>query len=78
MGLLTGQSSPGGAVGFVGGLRDVVFGMDRLDDCSADLTIDATRLFADDRGFLYRFAMSAEGREVMSGRVSIFLEQASA
>lgn len=78
VGLLAGKSSPDGSVGYVGGLRDVVFDMDRLDDCPAELIIDATRLFADDRRFLYRFAVSSEGRNVMSGRVSIFLEQAPA
>jgi predicted hotdog family 3-hydroxylacyl-ACP dehydratase len=64
-----------GAVGYVGGLRDVVFGVNRLDDCPGGLTIGATRLFADDRSFLYQFVISCEGREVMSGRGSIFLRQ---
>jgi predicted hotdog family 3-hydroxylacyl-ACP dehydratase len=76
VGLLTGRPSPDGSIGYVGGLRDVVLGIDSLDGCPADLTIDATRLFADDRSFLYRFAILSEGRTVMSGRVSIFLTQA--
>jgi len=77
VGLLDGKPLMSGSIGYVGGLRDVVFGIDRLDDCPAELTIEATRLFAGDQSFLYRFAISSEGREVMSGRASIFLKQAS-
>jgi predicted hotdog family 3-hydroxylacyl-ACP dehydratase len=75
VGLLNGTPSMEGAIGYVGGLRDVVFRLDRLDDCPDELTIDATRVFAGDHSFLYRFAISCEGREVMSGRASIFLKQ---
>jgi predicted hotdog family 3-hydroxylacyl-ACP dehydratase len=77
VGLLNGTPLTKGSIGYVGGLRDVVFGIDRLDDCPAELTIDAIRVFAGDRSFLYRFAISCEGREVMSGRASIFLKQAA-
>ena len=76
VGLLDGQSRAGGSIGYVGGLRDVTFGTDRLDDCPGALTIDATRLFAGNRSFMYRFAVSCHGREVLAGRASIFLTQA--
>lgn len=77
VGLLAGGPSQGPSIGFVGGVRDVVFGRECLDDCLGDLTIDAERLFADDRSVLYRFTIVCEGRMVMSGRASIFLEQGS-
>ena len=77
VGLLDGRPTVGGSIGYVGGLRDVTFGIDRLDDCPGELTIDATRLFADNRSFMYRFAVSCHGREVLTGRASIFLTQAS-
>jgi len=77
VGLLDGRQSAGGSIGYVGGLRDVMFRIDRLDDCSGDLTIDAARLFADHRSFMYRFALSCDGQEVLTGRASIFLTQAS-
>jgi predicted hotdog family 3-hydroxylacyl-ACP dehydratase len=64
-----------GSIGYVGSLRDVVFGVGRLDDCRTDLTIDAIRLFDDDQGFVYRFAITSEGRELLRGRASIFLKQ---
>ncbi len=76
VGLLNGRPSAGGsAVGYVGGLRDVTFGQDLLDDCAEELTVDATRLFADQRSFMYRFVVSCHGHEVLAGRASIFLTQ---
>ncbi len=76
VGLLNGGMPSDGSIGYVGGLRDVVFGIDRLDDCPGELTIDATRLFVGDDSFLYRFAISSGGREVINGRASIFLKRA--
>ncbi len=76
-GLLDGRPSADGSIGYVGGLRDVIFRVDRLDECPGELTIDATRLFADQRSFMYRFTVSCHGQEVLAGRASIFLTQAS-
>jgi predicted hotdog family 3-hydroxylacyl-ACP dehydratase len=75
VGLLNGGMSSDGSIGYVGGLRDVVFGIDRLDDCPDELTIEATRLFMGDDSFLYRFVILSGGREVISGRASIFLKR---
>ncbi|MBM4127738.1 MAG: 3-hydroxylacyl-ACP dehydratase [Nitrospira sp.] len=77
VGLLNGRSPEGESIGYVGGLRDVRFHIDRLDECSDGLTIDATRLFADHRSFMYRFTLSCDGQKVLTGRASIFLTQAS-
>ena len=74
VGLLNRTQSTGGLIGYVGGLRDVVVSVDRLDECPAELTIDATRLFKSDNSFIYQFAISSGGRNVMTGRASIFLK----
>ncbi len=74
VGLLNRTRSTDGLIGYVGGLRDVVLGADRLDDCPAELTIDAMRLFEGDNSFMYRFSISSGGRDVMTGRASIFLK----
>ncbi|MDH5668315.1 MAG: hypothetical protein OEY86_09920 [Nitrospira sp.] len=76
VGLLAGAQSANPSIGFVGGLRDVAFGRDYLDDCLEDLVIDATQLFADDRSFLYQFVISSGEQMVLKGRASIFLQQA--
>jgi predicted hotdog family 3-hydroxylacyl-ACP dehydratase len=74
VGLLNRTQSTEGLIGYVGGLRDVVLGVDRLDECPAELTIDATRLFAGDNSFMYQFSISSGERNVMTGRASIFLK----
>jgi len=74
VGLLNRTQSTGGLIGYVGGLRDVVVSVDRLDECPAELTIDATRLFKGDNSFIYQFAISFGGQDVMTGRASIFLK----
>jgi predicted hotdog family 3-hydroxylacyl-ACP dehydratase len=75
VGLLNRTRSTEGLIGYVGGLRNVVLSVDRLDECPAELTIDATRLFEDDNSFLYQFSISSGGRNVMTGRASIFLKR---
>ncbi len=74
VGLVNRDRSTDGLIGYVGGLRDVVLGVGRLDECPAELTIDATRLFEGDNSFMYRFSISSGGRDVMTGRTSIFLK----
>jgi predicted hotdog family 3-hydroxylacyl-ACP dehydratase len=74
VGLLDRTRSTEGLIGYVGGLRDVVLDVDRLDECPAELTIDATRVFQGDNSFMYRFSISSGGRNVMTGRASIFLK----
>lgn len=74
VGLLNRTRSTDGLIGYVGGLRDVVLGVDRLDECPAELTIDATRLFEGDNSFMYQFSISSGGRAMMTGRASIFLK----
>jgi predicted hotdog family 3-hydroxylacyl-ACP dehydratase len=73
VGLLNRTQSTDRLIGYVGGLRDVVLSVDRLDECSAELTIDATRVFEGNNSFMYQFSISSGGRNVMTGRASIFL-----
>lgn len=77
-GLLNRAQSTEGLIGYVGGLRDVVIGIARLDDCHEELMIDATRLFDGGRSFMYDFAISSAGHNVMTGRASIFIQPVQA
>lgn len=74
VGLLNQTRSTDGLIGYVGGVKDVVLSVDRLDDCPAELTIDASRLFEGGNSFIYQFSISSGGRDVMTGRASIFLK----
>lgn len=67
-----------GIVGYVGGLRDVVFNVVRLDECRSELTVEATRLFGDEQSFMYQFTISSEGKAMLTGRASIFLKRVRA
>jgi len=78
VGLCHQTPSDDGIVGYVGSLRDVVFGMSRLDECISELTIDATCLFEDEQSFMYQFSVSSRDRSVMTGRASIFLKRVRA
>lgn len=74
VGLLNRERSTDGLIGYVGGVKDVVLSVDRLDECPAELTIDASRLFEGGDSFMYQFSISSGGHDVMTGRASIFLK----
>ena len=63
-----------GVIGYIGGVRDVRFTVERLDDRPSELIVEATRLFEDDHNFMYQFAIVLEGHPVMTGRASLFLK----
>jgi predicted hotdog family 3-hydroxylacyl-ACP dehydratase len=75
VGLLNRERQTEGLIGYVGGLRDVVVSVQRLDDVRDDLRIEALRLAEGEDSFLYRFDITAGDRPVMAGRASIFVKQ---
>lgn len=66
----------GGSGGFLAGVRDVVLHARRLDDIAAPLDIVVERLGGGASGVLYRFDVSAAGRALATGRVTIVLDVA--
>ena len=74
VGLLNQTRSMEGLIGYIGGLRDVVLDVDRLDECPAEITINATRVLDGDDSFMYQFSISSGGQAVMTGRASLFLK----
>lgn len=60
-------------VGLLGGLRDVVCAVERLDDIESPLLVTAERLSHDRAGSIYAFTLTAElsGRELMRGRATV-------
>lgn len=61
-------------IGLLGGVRDLKLGAERLDEAAAPLSIRATRLLGEEERYLYRFLVTALGREILTGRASIFLQ----
>ncbi len=74
VGILSRERSTEGLIGYVGGVKDVVLSVDRLDDYPGELTIEASRLFDSGESFMYQFAISSGGQNMMTGRASIFLK----
>ena len=64
-------------IGYVGGVRDVTFSVNRLDDLAGDLTVDATRMVEGENSYMYRFTVSHSGLAIIEGRASIFVKAAS-
>jgi len=73
-GLLERDRQTAGRIGYVGSVRDVTFGADRLDGTDSDLTVEATRLAEGDQSYMYRFTVRLDGRAIIEGRASIFLK----
>ncbi len=68
--LLAGAAGPP-ARGFLVSLRDVRLLTRHLDAGAAPLRIEATRLLGDAGGARYRFVLTAEGAELLSGRATV-------
>ena len=77
VGLLDRGGRPEGRIGYVGSVRDVTFAVDRLDDTTFDLVIEATRVAEGEQSYMYRFTVSLGDRAVIQGRASIFIKAGS-
>lgn len=59
--------------GFVSSLRDIEMRIERLDDIETSLRIVAEVVIAEANGFIYRFAISTNGRDLLSGQAAVIL-----
>jgi len=76
-GLLDRDRRTEGHIGYVGSVRDVVFGAERLDDTVSDLIVEATRLAEGDQSYMYCFTVMLDHRTVIEGRAAIFIKAVS-
>lgn len=77
VGLLDRDRRTENQIGYIGGVRDVTFSVNRLDDLAGDLTVDATRMVEGENSYMYRFTVSHSGLAIIEGRASIFVKAAS-
>ena len=71
---LRAQAAGGAAPpGYLAALRDAEFKIDRLDQLASALHVRARRLFGETVNTVYECEVSADGRVVVSGRVTIML-----
>ena len=59
--------------GVLAGVRALSLHVDRLDGIEHALEVKAERLIVEGSRLLYRFAIEADGRELLSGRVAVVL-----
>jgi predicted hotdog family 3-hydroxylacyl-ACP dehydratase len=64
--------APQGA-GFVAALSGVALAAARLDDIPGALTVEATALSRESRGFIYGFELRGAGRVLVAGRATVVL-----
>lgn len=60
--------------GYLANAKDVTWSVERLDEIEDDLVIDAEKLISESGRSIYEFALSAQGRILVQGRVAIVLE----
>ncbi len=70
-GLVAGAGDSPAPAKYLAAARDFDLHVASLDDIQADLHIDAERLLALGDSVLYRFHVSADGRELATGRLTI-------
>jgi predicted hotdog family 3-hydroxylacyl-ACP dehydratase len=63
-------------IGLVGGVRDVVFATERLDDLGGWLIVNARRLVEGEQGYMYHFTVAHGACQLIEGRASIFVKAA--
>lgn len=73
-GALTGQVGARPRAGLLVSVRDVAERVAYLNDIAADLQVTAEQLAGGASGATYRFALHADGQELLSGRATVVLD----
>ena len=63
--------------GFLVSVRKLELSVSRLDDIEPDMIINAKLLMMDKETFIYRFRISADNRDLLSGQATIFIRRKS-
>jgi predicted hotdog family 3-hydroxylacyl-ACP dehydratase len=61
----------GTGTGVLAGVRELVLSVERLDDCSGQLIIEAEKLLVQEQLALYRFSLRTDARELLRGRAAV-------
>ncbi|HME37378.1 MAG TPA: hypothetical protein VKG63_00320 [Steroidobacteraceae bacterium] len=67
-------AGPRPETGFLAGVRDVRFGVLRLDDIETDLMCDAALVAGDQGTALYEFALWSDARRLLCGRATVVFD----
>jgi predicted hotdog family 3-hydroxylacyl-ACP dehydratase len=75
VGLTSPPENISSAIGYLGAVRELQFGASRLDTYSGPLRIYGNLLFSQGHNFMYSFNIEFDGKALLSGRASIFIQQ---
>jgi predicted hotdog family 3-hydroxylacyl-ACP dehydratase len=67
-------ATPVPAAGFLAGVRNVQFYVERLDDVPGDLICQAVRVAGDSGSALYEFELRGADRTLLRGRATVMLD----
>ena len=67
------MAGTGATDGMLAAVRDLVLGVERLDDVADDLIVTARRLVGESQWLLYEFELRAGARQLLSGRATVML-----
>ena len=74
VGLTSPLKNVASAIGYLGGIRNLEFHTVRLDIYSSPLRILANLLIGQGSNFMYSFQMTSDGKSLLNGRASIFIQ----
>ena len=60
--------------GYLASIKNLELWVSRLDNIESDITIDAEMLMKDKRFLIYQFRIFSEDRNLLSGRITIFMK----
>ncbi len=72
--LTNAQHNQPGTFGYLGGIRDLIVHVMRLDVATIALNIQATLLINQGTNFMYAFRLTTDTYPLLSGRASIFVQ----
>lgn len=75
VGLTSPPQNISSAIGYLGGVRELQIGTSRLDTYPGPLSIYGDLLLSQGYNFMYCFKIVFDGKPLLSGRASIFIQQ---
>ncbi|MES2356426.1 MAG: hypothetical protein V4568_18905 [Pseudomonadota bacterium] len=73
-GSLVGSVGKKPRAGYLASLRDIDCKLNRIDDLTGDLSVDAERLMGDENRVIYQFVLHVGEVEVLTGRAAVMLD----
>lgn len=74
-GLLARERGEASPAGLLAAVRGVILHVERLDDIESPLRVEAVELMRSGGSFIYEFSLTANGRALLDGRLTVMAEE---